>query len=199
MLRESGRQQLFFANGRTDLGRELLERAAERLVPGADPGASAAYGALHMRAAVLAGQAGQLTGARDHLAEAAEYARLVPEGEYCGTAFGPSSVRIHEVTLAVDVGDLDGALRAAQHWDPPNDLPGERPSHFYVDLARARAQLGSADETVTALFQARAVAPEHTRAHPQVRQILSELLQQPGATGQLREFAQWTKLPPPVS
>jgi transcriptional regulator with XRE-family HTH domain len=187
---------LFFANNRPDVGREVLERAAERVTPGSDPGASAAYGALHMRAAVMAGRAGQLTAARDHLAEAAELGQLVVEGEYLGTEFGPSSVRIHEISMAVDVGDPDGALRAAELWDPPSDLPGERRSHFYIDLARARAMTGSAEETVTALFQARAVAPEHIQPHPQVREILAELLQRPGASAQLREFARWAHVPP---
>jgi transcriptional regulator with XRE-family HTH domain len=185
------RGELFFANGRQDLGRALLERAAERLVPGTDQGTSAAYGALHMRAAVLAGQAGQLDRARDHLAEAAEYARLVPEGAYHGTAFGPSSVRIHEVTLAIDTGDPDAALRAAEGWHPPDDLPGERRSHFYIDLARAYARTGAVDEAVKALFRARTIAPEHTRIHPQVHQLLANLLENATATGEVREYARW--------
>lgn len=185
------RGELFFANGQPDLGRALLERAADRLVPWTDSGSSAAYGSLHMRAAVLAGQAGHDDRARDHLAEAAEFASLVPEGEYHGTAFGPSSVRIHEVTLAIDTDDPDKALLAAYGWDPPDTLPGERRSHFYIDLARAHARLGAVDEATVALFQARMVAPEHTRLHPQVRQILADLLDKGGVTERIREYARW--------
>jgi hypothetical protein len=188
--------ELFFTNGRPDLGRALLERAAERLLPGLDVGSSAAYGSLHMRAAVLAGQADDLARARDHLAEATTYAALLEEGEYCGTAFGPSSVRIHQITLAVDTDDVDTAIRAAQGWDPPEDLPGERRSHFYVDLARAHLKLDAVDATVTALFQARAVAPEHTRGHQQVREMVTTLVADGRATGQVRDLARWVGAAP---
>lgn len=193
------RGELFFANGRPDVGRALLERAAERLVPGVNADSSAAYGSLHMRAAVLAGQARQRDRARDHLAEAAEWAARVPEDEYHGTAFGPSSVRIHEVTLAVDTDDPDTALRAAQNWDPPEELPAERRSHFYIDLARAQAQLDKVDEAVIALLQARAVAPEHTRFHPQVRELVNHLLDDGAASQQVREYARWAAVPTGVS
>lgn len=193
------RGELFFTNGRHDLGRAALERAADRLTPGTDPATSAAYGCLHMRAAILAGRAGQLQHAQDHLAEAARYAALVPEGEYNGTAFGPSSVRIHQVTLAVDTDDPDSAVRAAHGWDPPNDLPGERRSHLYIDLARAYHRLGAVDDAVIALYQARAVAPEHTRLHPRVRALLTELLSQGTTTGRIGEYARWAAVPAAVS
>jgi hypothetical protein len=189
------RGELFFANGRPDLGRALLERAADRLDPATDDASSAAYGSLHMRAGVLAGQALRLDQARRHLAEAAQWAARVPEGEYNGTAFGLSSVRIHEVTVAVDVNDPDSALRASRDWDPSEELPAERRSHFYIDLARARAQLNEVNEAVIALFQARAVAPEHTRFHPQVREVVSDLLDSRTVTPQIREFARWVRLP----
>lgn len=188
------RGELFFANGRPEFGRALLERAADRLDPDTDAASSAAYGSLHMRAGVLAGQAGQLGQARRHLSEAAQWASQVPEGEYNGTAFGPSSVRIHDVTLAVDTNDPDTALRVSHDWDPSEDLPAERRSHFYIDIARAHAQLDDVNAAVIALFQARAVAPEHTRFHPQTRQIMTRLLNHPQMTAQALEFARWAQI-----
>lgn len=188
------RGELFFANGRPESGRALLERAADRLDPDTDAASSAAYGSLHMRAGVLAGQAGQLGQARHHLAEAAQWAAHVPEGEYHGTAFGPSSVRIHEVTLAVDTNDPDTALRVSHNWDPSEDLPGERRSHFYIDVARAHAQLDDVNAAVVALFQARAVAPEHTRFHPLAREVMTRLINRPRLTAQVLEFARWAQI-----
>ncbi|GAA0546963.1 hypothetical protein GCM10010172_30870 [Paractinoplanes ferrugineus] len=193
------RGELFFANGRPDLGRTLLERAAERLDPDTDAASSAAYGSLHMRAGVLAGQARQLEHARDHLAEAAQWATRVTEGEYNGTAFGPSSVRIHEVTLAVDTNDPDTALRVSRDWDPSEKLSAERRSHFYIDVARAQAQLDKVNAAVIALFQARAVAPEHTRFHPQVREVVTRLLDKRAVTPQVLEFARWTRISAEIS
>jgi transcriptional regulator with XRE-family HTH domain len=169
------RAETFFANGDFDTGRRMLEQAAERVLPGSSRDAAAAYGALHMRAAVLAARAGLKDRAYDHASEASEIAKRVPEGIYHGTVFGPSSVRIHEVTLALDVGDPDAALRAAERWAPPADVPAERRSHFYIDLSRAHAQVGSPEPSLAALTEARRIAPEHVRVHPDVRHLLEML------------------------
>jgi transcriptional regulator with XRE-family HTH domain len=96
------RGEIFFASSDFETGRRLLAHAAERLLPGSTAPASAAYGALHMRAAVLAARAGQLATADDHFSEARLIAEHGPESVYHGTAFGPGSVLIHQVTLAVD-------------------------------------------------------------------------------------------------
>ncbi|QKW12214.1 hypothetical protein [Verrucosispora sp. NA02020] len=185
------RGELFFENGRPDLGRAVLEKAADEVSTCTGTFAWAAYGALHMRAAVLAGIAQQSEQAKDHLREAGEYAQLVSDGEYHGTAFGPSSVRIHEVTLAVDSDDPDAALRAARGWIPPNGLPGERRSHFYIDLARAHSQTRSTEPACDALFQAKLAAPEHARIHPQVRQVVSDLLPRVTAAHPLHDYVRW--------
>ncbi|GAA4731264.1 hypothetical protein [Phytohabitans rumicis] len=90
-----------------------MERTTQRLKPEAGNGAAAAYGALHMRAAVLAARAGRLAKANDHLLEAGTWAHGLPDGGYAGTVLGPASVRIHEVALAVAGGDPDAALTVA--------------------------------------------------------------------------------------
>jgi hypothetical protein len=130
--------------------------------------------------------------AGDHLAEARRFARRVPEGVYCGTAFGPASVHIHHVTLSVDLGDADAALRAALGWAPPVGLPAERRSHYYVDLARAQLQAGKQDQALASLIAARAIAPEHIHEHPDVRDALSSLLHTRMArSSQVLDFARW--------
>lgn len=169
------RAETFFANGQYEVGRRMLERAAQRLMPEAGIGSAAAYGALHMRAAVLAARAGTLAKAKDHLLEAGGWAHGLPEGVYAGTVFGPASVRIHEVALAVDGGDPDAALTVAARWQPHADLPAERRSHFYIDLARAFAMVESPAQACDALWTARTIAPEHVHDHPQVREILGGL------------------------
>jgi len=86
------------------------------------------YGALRMRAAVLAARAGMPEEAADRVTEARAAASHVPDGIYYGTAFGPSSVRVHELATAVEAGDTPRALRLAGRWQPPRSLPGERRS-----------------------------------------------------------------------
>ncbi|HEX8345711.1 MAG TPA: helix-turn-helix transcriptional regulator, partial [Actinoplanes sp.] len=132
--------ETFFASGEYETGRRMLERAANRLPVVGAGRVAAAYGALHMRAAVLAVRGGQQGRAHEHIAEAASVAARTPEGVYTGTAFGPVSVKIHQVSLAIDGGSPEEALRVAAGWLPPSELPAERRSHFFVDLADARAR-----------------------------------------------------------
>jgi hypothetical protein len=186
------RAETFFANGQHEVGRRILERASLRLMPEAGAGSAAAYGALHMRAAVLAARAGTLAKANDHLLEAGCWAHGLPDGVYAGTVFGPASVRIHEVALAVDGGNPDAALTVAARWQPPTDLPAERRSHFYIDLSRACAMVESPERARDALWAASAIAPEHVHDHPQVRETLDGLTRgRLGNDPRVRQLRQW--------
>ncbi|WP_416903509.1 hypothetical protein [Micromonospora echinospora] len=189
------RGELFFHNGRPEVGRALLERAAADISSCTTQTGRAAYGALHMRAAVLAGLAQRPSQAWSHLQEANDHARDVPEGEYHGTAFGPSSVHIHKVTFALDSGDPVAALSAAEGWTPPEAVPSERRSHFYIDLARAHAQTGSPAQAVDALLHARTAAPEHTRIHPHVHEVLAMLRLRTSTNSRLHEYVRWATTP----
>jgi hypothetical protein len=118
----------------------------------------------------------------------------VPEGVYFGTAFGPASVRIHELAVAVELGDSPAAVERAAAWHPPDHLPAERRSHYYIDLARAQLRLGHHQDAYVGLEAARRVAPQHVREHPQVRQTLSALLRTHGAPDdRLLELAAWAR------
>ncbi|WP_433270751.1 helix-turn-helix transcriptional regulator [Actinosynnema sp. CS-041913] len=171
------RTECFFASGDLETASHALVAAADNVkITDANTGpAAAAYGALHMRAAVVAARAGNADSAADHLREADRAARLLPEGVYHGTAFGPSSLRIHELAVATELHDTNGIRRAAD-WHPPAELPAERRSHYYIDLGRAQLRLGHHDDAYTCLELAREAAPQHTREHPQVRKALSTLL-----------------------
>jgi transcriptional regulator with XRE-family HTH domain len=189
------RTETFFATGDLTSASRLLVAAADDLpnlsksVPSA-----AAYGALHMRAAVVAGRAGKPGSAWDHLNEARRAARDVPEGVYLGTAFGPASVRIHELAVAVELGDSPAAVERAASWHPPATLPAERRSHYYIDLTRAQLRLGHYQDAYLGLEAARQVAPQHVREHPQVRQTLSALLRTHGSPDdRLQELAAWAR------
>ena len=187
------RTETFFANGDLGTAARALELAADH-VPDLDTAsASAAFGALHMRAAVVAGRAGKPDRAADHLREARRAATAVPEGVYQGTAFGPASLRIHELAVAVELRDPLGIERAAA-WHPPDNLPAERRSHYFIDLARAQLTLGRHEDAYLCLQAARQAAPEHTRTHPQVRHSLSTLLRTHSApsTG-LLDLAAWAR------
>lgn len=193
------RTETFFATGDLDTAMRALVLASDGIGPGAaaDVAGAATYGSLHMRAGVVAARAGLLDQANDHLAEARRVAIKVPESVYYGTAFGPSSVRIHDVAVAVELGDSPTAVERANNWQPPRELPAERRSHYYIDLAKAHLDIGRYDDAYGALRAARQIAPQHTRAHPRVRQSLARLARTSlGKNPDVVNYANWVRLTP---
>ena len=159
-------------------GRIMLERAADAVQskrPDRPKEMLAQYGALHMRAAIAAARAGLTQQAWDHLDEAKSTAAQVAEGIWAGTAFGPESVRIHEVSTAVELHAPQIALATASGWAPPSSLPAERRSHFYVDLARAQFAIGHHDDVLETLRSAQRIAPQNVRVDPDVHSTLTAL------------------------
>ncbi|MBO2464009.1 helix-turn-helix domain-containing protein [Actinomadura violacea] len=111
------------------------------------------------------------------------------------TTFGPSNIRIHEVHALLNIGDAKTALRTAGGFIPPTDLPGERRSHHYIDLAAAQLAVGDRDASLNSLLEARRIAPAHTRFHPTVRATAATLVrldraQREAVTG----FARWASV-----
>ncbi|EST24406.1 hypothetical protein M878_30810 [Streptomyces roseochromogenus subsp. oscitans DS 12.976] len=188
------RTETFFAARAHTPGLRALEHALDAVPAPATAPEIAARGALHMRAAVIAGRARDTGAAAGHLDEARALADQVSEDVYCGTAFGPDSVRIHEVSVSVSLGDehVSRALDVAGEWKPPRDLPAERRSGFYIELARAQLWSGLADDAFESLKVARHIAPQHTREHPWVREDAGTLRRLKRADAEtLSNFAEW--------
>ncbi|WP_328903335.1 helix-turn-helix domain-containing protein [Streptomyces sp. NBC_00441] len=188
------RTETFFAARAHSAGLRSLEQAIDACPPPVGAEAVAARGALHMRAAVIAGRADQGDAAEAHLTEARRLGDRVHEGVYQGTAFGPDSVRIHEVSVAVSLGSehVQRAFDVAREWKPPADLPAERRSGFYIELARAQLWGGLADDAFESLRVARRIAPQHTREHPWVRADAATLRRLKRADAEsLTTFAEW--------
>nr|SBO91967.1 Putative transcriptional regulator [Nonomuraea gerenzanensis] len=188
------RAETFFAARAHESGLRALETAIDASAVPDGPPAIAARGALHMRAAVIAGRAQDADAANTHLAAARQLADQVPEASYSGTAFGPSSVRVHEVSVAVSSGkvQVQRALEVARGWTPPPELPAERRSGFYIELARAQLWSGLPDDAFESLQVARRIAPQHTRDHAWVREDAATLRRlKRGDAGSLTSFAEW--------
>ncbi|MGQ4354907.1 helix-turn-helix domain-containing protein [Streptomyces drozdowiczii] len=188
------RTEVFFAARAHTAGLRALEQAIDACPPPVGAEAAAVRGALHMRAAVIAGRAARGEAAEVHLAEARGLGDQVSEGVYQGTAFGPDSVRIHEVSVAVSLGNehVQRAFHVAREWKPSADLPAERRSGFYIELARAQLWGGLADDAFESLKVARRIAPQHTREHPWVREDAATLRRLKRAEAEsLTSFAEW--------
>lgn len=188
------RTETFFAARAHLAGLRALEVAIDASPSPRDREAIAARGALHMRAAVIAGRAADAGAADIHLSEARQLGDQIPEGEYGGTAFGPDSVRAHEVSVAVSLGSdhVSRALSVAEEWTPPSDLAAERQSGFWIELARAQLWAGLADDSFESLKVARLIAPQHTREHPWARDTAATLRRLKRADAEsLTAFAEW--------
>jgi hypothetical protein len=159
------RAELFFSGQHARSGLRMIDSLTAPAPRGAGVPLLAMRGALFMRAAVLAARAGMPGEAAGRMAEAQAIARQVPDGVYHGTAFGPASIRVHELALAVEAGDVARAVNLAAQWQPPRALPAERRSHFHIEAARAYCWAGDRDQAVTALWRARRAAPQHTRCN----------------------------------
>ena len=191
------RTETFFASRILPAGLRALQTAIDTAPAPTTEQLQATIGALHMRAAVVAGRMHDPDAARTHLAEAATLTTNIREGIYHGTAVGPDSLQIHRLAVACELGDspgLNAAVRAASTWQPPRDLPSERRSHYYIDLARAQMQLGRRDHARESLQVARRIAPQHVREHGQVRAELATLVRLDRTRDeQLLAFARWAR------
>ena len=188
------RTEVYFAGRAHTAGLRALERAIDAAPPPNGTRTAASRGALHMRAAVIAGRAGLHDAATQHMGHAVDLADRVPEAVYDGTAFGPDSVRVHEVSLSVALGEqhLQRALAIAREWAPPRDLPAERRSSFYIELARAQLWAGRPDDAFESLKVARRIAPQHAREHRWVREDIGTLRRLRRADAELLStYAEW--------
>ncbi|HEX4831548.1 MAG TPA: helix-turn-helix transcriptional regulator [Trebonia sp.] len=170
------RAELFFTGNHATAGLRLLDNATATTPDHRDIPRLAMLGALQMRAAVLAAHAGMPAEAADRMTEARAAASYLPDGIYHGTAFGPSSVRVHELATAVEASDTTRALQVISQWHPPGTLPAERRSHFHIEAARAYHWAGKPDQAITALCQARQAAPQHTRYNPAATSTIQALI-----------------------
>ncbi|MFJ5033268.1 helix-turn-helix domain-containing protein [Streptomyces sp. NPDC088560] len=153
--------------------------AADALRPMAESGqieAVALRGALTLQRAVAAARLNLADEAYGYLRDAREMAEQVGDGrnDY-NTEFGPTNVGLHEVAVAVDLGDAGVALRAARAIDE-SGLSAERQTRFQIDVARAYAQRRQVADAVSALLRARELSPEMVRALPMVKQLAADLL-----------------------
>ena len=194
------RAESFFIAGSVETGLRLLATAGERISRQTitDRKAAAVYGSLHARAAVLAAFGGKASAAWTHLEIADGMANLIGKDvKYFQTSFGPATMKVHEVAVAVELSDPDEALRRSHSWSPPDDLPAEKASHHYIDLARAHVWRNEFDKALSCLQLARVRAPQHTRSHPGAREVVTAVTRRSRRpTDAARGFALWLGVTP---
>ena len=140
------------------------------------PEAMSMWGALTLQRAVIAAHLGDAAAAYGFLDQAQPAAEQVGPGrnDY-NTEFGPANLTLHEIAVAVELGDAGRALRAADTVDAAA-LTAERRARMLIDVARAHAQRRQVAQAVAALRQAEDLTPEQVHAHGLVRQVVTDLL-----------------------
>ncbi|WP_214413907.1 helix-turn-helix domain-containing protein [Sphaerisporangium fuscum] len=173
------RSMAFMATGAYGGGLDLLARTKRRLAGELSDRTDvlSVVGTVHLRAAILASCGNHAGLAWDHMGEAREVAdRLRRDTTDYGLLFGPSNTTIHEVAVAVELGDADEAIRRGADLELPPTLPAERTSHHFIDLSRAWLWERKWDKALQCVLKAEMIAAQRTRYHPMARQTVARLL-----------------------
>jgi hypothetical protein len=140
------------------------------------PESLSVYGSVLLRGALAAAQRDDRATAHEMLAEAADTARrLGSDANLRGTAFGPVNTQMHQVNVAVTLGDAGTAIDLARHIDLRAVTVTERKASLLIDVARAFFQWGKYEQAHAALRAAEDTAPQEVAARPAVATLARDL------------------------
>lgn len=153
----------------------------------ATPGHLSLWGTMHLQAGLIAAYWNNREDAATHLQEAAEAARrLGGDANHYDTMFGTTNVAIHQVAVAVELGDAQSAIDHGNRI-VASTLGRERRARLGIDLARAFEHARKHEQALKSLLAAEKLAPDYVRPHPLVREIVGSQLRR--ARPELRSFA----------
>jgi len=167
---------------RTDDAEHLAVTMAAEVERGArsdDPASVSVAGALWLIGAVIAARRTERSSAWERLDRADRLAQLLGEdGNHLWTAFGPTNVALHRVSVAAELGDAGEALRAAGEINVDNFTEGlkSRRAQLHLDLAWAQAQRKRDAEATLHLLEAEQIAPQVVHYNVVVRELVREML-----------------------
>jgi hypothetical protein len=140
------------------------------------PESLSVYGSVLLRGALAAAQHDDRATAHEMLAEAADAARrLGTDANLRGTAFGPVNAQMHQVNVAVTLGDAGSAIDLARQINPAAITVTERKTSLLIDVAQAFFQWGKYGQAYTALRAAEQTAPQELAARAPVRTLARNL------------------------
>jgi len=140
------------------------------------PESQSVYGSLLLRGALAAAQHDDRATAHEMLAEATATARrLGSDANLRGTAFGPVNTQMHQVNVAVTLGDAGTAIDLARRIDLRAVTVTERKASLLIDVAWAFFQWGKYEQAHAALRAAEDTAPQEVAARPSVAILARDL------------------------
>jgi transcriptional regulator with XRE-family HTH domain len=173
---------------------ERLSLATAESIDDDSPLGVSAQGALFLISAVIAGRRNDRKSATERLRRAQYLADALGEDANHGwTAFGPTNVAIHQVSVATELGDAETAIHYAEQIDTSNlpEVLRSRRAQVHLDAAWAYAQRKDDAAAVINLMETERVAPQVLRYNFLARDILRGLLKRErrSATPGLRALA----------
>lgn len=183
------------SNAQYDDALAVTAHATDRLapqVPQAAPQLVSVFGSLFLAGAMAAARSDNGTTAREMLNRAdAQAQRLGHDANHVWTAFGPTNVAVHRVSVAMELGDVQVALDLGPRLDV-TALPVERRVRHSLEVARAYAARNRADDGLAVLLAAEQQAPEQVRYHFLSRQLVVSWMRRRKTTPpqQLRQLAE---------
>lgn len=178
---------------RIDEAERLVLALADQHSPQDDTEVSV-QGSLWLLASVIAGRRSDVGEAMNRLAQAQALAELLGRDDNLAwTAFGPTNVALHRISVAAELGDAGEAMRAAEGMHPEQFPAGllSRRAQMHLDLGWAYAQRHRDADATLHLLEAERIAPETIRYNVIVREHVRDMLSRGRVSGTsaLRELA----------
>lgn len=186
---------ILLAQGQPDGAEEVANRAVEDLerdTADDDLDAVAVAGALWLVSVVAAVRNNHPWTARDRLREKAwPAARMTGDANVMWTVFGPTNVKLHAVSVEMEMGEAGEALRLADDIDMSGSPSLERRTTYALEVARCYEQRRDDPGVFLHLVSAEASGPEDMRYNTLARDLVHGLLKRarPTYAPQVRELA----------
>ncbi|MGH3785256.1 MAG: helix-turn-helix domain-containing protein [Pseudonocardiaceae bacterium] len=163
------------ASGDFDLARIELDRAA--LAP-ISPETEQLVGALAVTRSLLAAAQNQPADeVESPIQMAAQLAARTGERNAYYLGFGPTSVGVWRMSVALEAGDHARAAAVAEQIRPERLANPTRQATYFTGYGRALARLrGRQDDAVVALRRAERISPGKVQRNPFARDVIAELL-----------------------
>jgi transcriptional regulator with XRE-family HTH domain len=153
---------------------------------------AALVGALHLVAAIGAVREGEVWQARHLLRhEAGPIAAHVGETNVFWTAFGPTNVGLHAVSIEMEAGEAAEGLRLAGEVDVDRAPSIERRATFFLEQARCHHQRREDEAVLLHLLNAERQSPQDVGNNALARDLVRGLLRRarPSLAPEVRRLA----------
>lgn len=165
--------------GHVEESTDLALSTIDQYQPGIDatPSHLAAFGALHLSAAIASVRSENRPGAWDLVIKAERIAdRIGEDTNHWRTSFGPTNCGMHRVHLAAEESDPRTALSYADRVKVNPKLPLERRTRYFIEMMHCHRLTLDDMGTMYVARKILQLSPEEARFHPLVRSAIVDLL-----------------------